>query len=291
MSNEIALVPNGRVDIESLISMGITQKLNVDVMERLFVMRTQLKEEFAKEQFYKALAKFQSETPAIPKSKKVKYETKAGGYVDYHYAPIEVIVDTVKVALEKNGFSYTLKTDQTDVKITVTCEAHHVDGHTERTSLTVPMKTGDKMNEIQQIGSAITYAKRYSFCNAFGLMTADEDTDNVTETEEPSKKEQPKTEQPKATEEIPTTITVKVTGIKDNAWLKTKDDNGKEVLSHNQIAVEKNSYGIEEIGVPKARTDKTCLAGSICKFENITSKVSAKNGKTYYNATEVNTIL
>jgi hypothetical protein len=41
------------------------------------------------------------------------------------------------------------------------------------------MSTGEKMNAIQQIGTAITYAKRYTFCNAFGIMTADEDTDCV----------------------------------------------------------------------------------------------------------------
>ena len=41
------------------------------------------------------------------------------------------------------------------------------------------MSTGEKMNVIQQIGTAITYAKRYTFCNAFGIMTEDEDTDCV----------------------------------------------------------------------------------------------------------------
>lgn len=173
------IVKTENVNIESLISNGITSKADIAVMEKLFAMRNQLKAEKDKEAFYRALAKFQSETPAVAKSKKVKYDTKAGGSVDYHYAPLEVIVDTVKSALEKNGFSYTLKTEQTDTKITITCEAHHEAGHTESTKLTVPMSTGDKMNAIQQIGSAITYAKRYTFCNAFGIMTAEDDTDCV----------------------------------------------------------------------------------------------------------------
>ena len=33
------------------------------------------------------------------------------------------------------------------------------------------------MSGPQQIGSATTYAKRYSFCNQFGIMTGDEDDD------------------------------------------------------------------------------------------------------------------
>ena len=174
-----SLVKTDGVNVESLINNGIKSKADIAVMEKLFAMRNQLKAEKDKEAFYRALAKFQSETPAVPKSKAVKYDTKTGGKVDYHYAPIEIIVDTVKGALEKNGFSYTLKTEQTDTKITVTCEAHHESGHTESTSLTVPMSTGEKMNAIQQIGTAITYAKRYTFCNAFGIMTEDEDTDCV----------------------------------------------------------------------------------------------------------------
>ena len=33
------------------------------------------------------------------------------------------------------------------------------------------------MSAIQRRGSSNTYAKRYAFCNGFGIMTADEDTD------------------------------------------------------------------------------------------------------------------
>ena len=174
-----SLVKTDGVSIESLLQSGITSKADIAVMEKLFTMRNTLKAEKDKEAFYRALANFQSETSAVPKSKPVKYNTQSSGTVDYHYAPIESIVESVKGALEKNGFSYTLKTEQTDTKITVTCEAHHESGHTESTSLTVPMSTGTKMNAIQQIGSAITYAKRYAFCNAFGIMTADEDTDCI----------------------------------------------------------------------------------------------------------------
>jgi hypothetical protein len=277
------------IDMESLMAMAVT-KGGIEVLERLMVIRREMKEEYAKEQFFIALSKFQSEIKTIQKTKPVN---NYDGTLRYMYAPIESIIEQVKDALHTNGFSYTITPEQPEGKVITICEAHHISGYTKTTRCEVPVSSEKGMNAIQHVGEAKSYSKRYAFCDAFGIVTGDGDTDaaNVPETKTEAKKEQPKTEQPKTTEEIPTTITVKVTGIKDNAWLKTKDDNGKEVLSHNQIAVEKNSYGIEEIGVPKARTDKACLAGSICKFENITSKVSAKNGKTYYNATEVNTIL
>jgi hypothetical protein len=39
------------------------------------------------------------------------------------------------------------------------------------------------MNDTQKVGAARTYAMRYAFCNAFGILTGDEDTDAVTASE------------------------------------------------------------------------------------------------------------
>ena len=33
------------------------------------------------------------------------------------------------------------------------------------------------MSAQQKVGAALTFAKRYAFCNAFGIMTGDEDND------------------------------------------------------------------------------------------------------------------
>ena len=59
------------------------------------------------------------------------------------------------------------------------CEAHHVLGHTEETQLIVPIDFSSYMNEIQKVASAVTYGKRYAFCDAFGIMTGDEDDDSI----------------------------------------------------------------------------------------------------------------
>ena len=43
----------------------------------------------------------------------------------------------------------------------------------------MPVDAGAYMNEAQKAASALTFAKRYSFCNAFGILTGDEDDDSV----------------------------------------------------------------------------------------------------------------
>jgi len=173
---ETAIIKHEEVNTESLIAKAIESNVPIETMERLLAMRTQLKEEAAREAFFDALARFQSEMPTIQKKKKVY--SKSGAH-RYSYAPLESIIEQVKEPLKNNGFSYTLKSSQNKStnELTVICEAHHFCGHTEKTEVTVPVGNAEYMSPVQEIGAATTYAKRYSFCNAFGIMTGDEDTD------------------------------------------------------------------------------------------------------------------
>jgi hypothetical protein len=185
MGDVVKSESNIMINPESLIAKGIENNLSIEGMQKLLDMRRQLKDENAREEFFKALSEFQSECPTIEKKKCVY--AKNGTTVTYRYAPIEDIISQIKDTLKKFGFSYTLKTRQTDNTVTVICEAHHAAGHTESTEITVPAETSVYMSAVQNIGSATTYAKRYSFCNAFGIMTGDEDKEEQ-EPEEPKKK-------------------------------------------------------------------------------------------------------
>jgi hypothetical protein len=163
------------VDAGQLIAQAIDKGLPIDTMERLLAMRRELKAEAAREAFFSALSNFQSECPEIQKTKTVM--NKDGKTVRYKYAPLDTIIQAVKVPLKDNGFSYTIKTEQDNGSVTAICRLHHVEGHTEETQLTVPVDKGSYMSAPQQIAAALTYAKRYAFCDATGIMTADEDND------------------------------------------------------------------------------------------------------------------
>jgi hypothetical protein len=47
----------------------------------------------------------------------------------------------------------------------------------------IDIDTSSKMNISQRDGAANSYGKRYAFCNAFGILTGDEDTDANVQTE------------------------------------------------------------------------------------------------------------
>jgi hypothetical protein len=137
-------------------------------------MRRELKAEFAKEAFDKAMAKFQAECPVIEKKKKVAFNT-----TNYSYAPLDEIVGQVKGIISGNGFSYTFDTEQTERAIKVFCKVKHELGHSESSKFEIEIDTAAKMNKSQQYGSALTYGKRYAFCDAFGILTGDEDDDAI----------------------------------------------------------------------------------------------------------------
>jgi len=159
---------------ENLISQAIASKADVGTMERLLAMRKTLKDEWAKEQFDKAMASFQSECPIIKKTKTVRTNK---GENAYSYAPLESILIQVKPILEKHGFSYSIQTETGD-KVKATCLAKHKDGWSESSSMEVPLGTKTQiMSDTQVVAAALTFAKRYAFCNVFGILTSDEDTD------------------------------------------------------------------------------------------------------------------
>lgn len=174
--------------VESLISLAITQKADVGTMERLLAMRKELKAEFAREEFNKDMAKFQAACPTIVKTKEVKNKD---GSVRYKFAPIDVIVNQVKENIKKYGFSYSVTT-KNDGTITAVCRVTHKFGHFEESEFTVPVDKEAYMNEAQKVASAFTFAKRYAFCNAFGILSGDEDDDSVESGTKPSLPPPPK---------------------------------------------------------------------------------------------------
>jgi hypothetical protein len=163
--------------VESMITMGIEKGIPVESLERLLAMRTQLKQEFAEEAANKAFAKLQSELPIIGRS--------VEGY-GYSYAPLEDVVEKTIKHITSNGFSYWFETSETDEKIIITCIAKHELGAIRKSSIELPKmtspvsKTGKQsMNNVQTTAATITYGKRYSYVNLFGIIIGNEDTDGV----------------------------------------------------------------------------------------------------------------
>lgn len=166
---------------ESLIATAIEKGSSIEVLEKLLTMRTQFIQETAANQFYSAMVKLQAGLPAIKKIKAGGITTT--GKIAYYYAPLDVIVEQAKTIIAANGFSYTVRTEMNNkdgiiIGVKVFCEIRHVTGHKEITDVYMPLtpKTA-VMSMPQTVAATLTFAKRYAFCNGFGILACDDDND------------------------------------------------------------------------------------------------------------------
>ena len=177
-SMEVGLQPLNPL---SIINKAIDAGAGVDALEKLMDLQERWEKRQARKAFDEAMMKFQAECPIIKKIKEGG-QTKAG-QTAYHYAPLEYIVEQTKEYIAKNGFSYLINLDFPEAgKVKAICKVRHTAGHEEQSVMEVPMmrQTG-VMSEAQVVAATTTFAKRYAFCNAFGIMTMDDDTDAVDE--------------------------------------------------------------------------------------------------------------
>lgn len=170
------------VSPEALISKAIESGVSVEALEKLLGMRERLKAEQAREAFIDAMAEFQSKCPPIQKNKTATVRSDKGTFT-YKYATLDKIIAATSALREECGFSYRFDTrwESNPPAQVVLCIVSHRDGHAEASEFRSPVDSGARMNVMQQSASALTYGKRYAFCNAFGIV-ADEDNDAQTAT-------------------------------------------------------------------------------------------------------------
>lgn len=171
----------------SIIEQAVTSNIPVESLEKLLELKERFDKEQARKAYITAISTFQGKCPIIVKTKKG---------VNYMYAPLESIVEQVRPILVECGLSYRIEAKIEENVVTATCIITHVDGHSESSSFTsksevlVSNKGNLVRTAMQDTASALTFAKRYAFTNALGIMTGDEDTDAAKKRDNESVKEQ-----------------------------------------------------------------------------------------------------
>lgn len=161
----------------NLIAMAIEKGLDVASLEKLMELKERHEANEARKLFFQAFTNFQAHCPDLRKTKAVNFETKTGGTTSYNYSPLSDITRQIAKVLKDNELSYRWEIKDDSNQIAVTCLISHIDGHTEKTTMTASPDTTGAKNAIQARGSAIEYLKRYTLIGALGLSTADSDID------------------------------------------------------------------------------------------------------------------
>ena len=126
---------------------------------------------------YKCLSKFHEEVGKVSKdSKNPHYKSK--------YADIDTVLDAIREPLKKAGLCFTQLPQQGGLKTVIST----IDGDS---SIEGFCEYNLSKNDMQGLGSAITYARRYSLVSMLGLEAEDDDGNKAVQP-----KPQPKAENP-----------------------------------------------------------------------------------------------
>jgi hypothetical protein len=170
-------IPTERSEIAALIHIidRATRDPSVDIdkLQRLMDMQERIMERNAKASFASALSCMQPELPVIIERGKIQIGTGKAQM----YALWEDINDAIKPVLAKNGFALSFRTGQQDGKIIVTGILSHRDGHSEETTMHLPVDTSGSKNAVQAVGSSTSYGKRYTASALLNLTSRGEDDD------------------------------------------------------------------------------------------------------------------
>ena len=167
----------GTDSIVELLHAAVKQGTPVAELKELVALHEHMEKRQALKAYFDALAAFQAEAPLIQQSHTAKIATKSGGSYSYTYAPLDEVVRTILPLLAKHGLSFRWDSVVDQKAITIRCTVSHIAGHSETSSMTLPIDNASAMSDQQKVGAAMTFGQRRSLTAALGLVTTDEDPD------------------------------------------------------------------------------------------------------------------
>jgi hypothetical protein len=123
-----------------------------------------------------ALAGFQAEVPVIPKTARAQIQTSGGGGYGYSYADLASIMPIVGPLLSKHGLAFSCMPTRAEDGVPMLLGVLlHSSGQRLQGELPISGRTP------QEIGSSLTYGRRYLLCCLTGIVTDDDDDGRLAE--------------------------------------------------------------------------------------------------------------
>ena len=162
-----------------LLRIAVQQNASIDQLERLMALQERWNANEAKKAYHEAMAQFHANEITITKDKHVSFKTDKGT-TEYNHATLGNVVKTIKPLLGSYGLSSSWEPARSEGgRVVVTCRVTHKQGHTESVTLDGPLDDSGRKNNLQSLGSTITYLQRYTLLAILGLATEEEDDDGA----------------------------------------------------------------------------------------------------------------
>jgi hypothetical protein len=212
-----------------------------------------------------ALAKVQASMPTIPRN-----QTGQARGGRYKYADLTAVSAKVMPLLGKNGLAFTARpTVTSDGRFVLAYSLIHESG--ERLDGEYPLQGGSA----QQLGSEITYARRYSFCAVTGATAEDDDDGAGAEAAHSENGHQARNAPPRPAKGQPGSATDgQVTGVQ----IAYKDLGFKRNEREDMLSASEQIIGRELTGPHDGRTHKNLTDGEARKLRDTLDSFDGDRG-------------
>lgn len=177
MSKELAIQEAHEVTPAEMLTAAIEKGIDAAGIVALAEVFERMDARRAEREFTQAMLAFQSECPKVVKDSTVAFTTKKGGAFNAKFAKLDDVVGTVKPYLDKHGFAYAFDTKVENKQVAVRCKVSHVGGHSTVTEFSAPVDPEPALSAAHSMASACSFAQRYAFQLAFGIVTGLPDDD------------------------------------------------------------------------------------------------------------------
>lgn len=143
----------------------------IDRLEKMMAMSDKMRMDRARDSFTLAMSQMQPNLPTIDqngcititdKDDKDKPADQRRIIQSTKFAKWEDINETIRPVLGEFGFALTFKAIREGDRVVITGILRHRDGHQEVTDLPLALDTTGSKNNVQAVGSTISYGKRYT---------------------------------------------------------------------------------------------------------------------------------
>lgn len=145
----------------------------LDVQERMMNKQAEMA-------FDRDMIALQNDLPRIKKDAKIEHRNKQTGVKEVisDYATYEAIDEVIRPILQKHGFTPPRFTsEEVSTGIVIKAKLSHRDGHSESASVKLSIDASGAKNNVQGVGSTISYGKRYLVGMLLNLVFEGEDDD------------------------------------------------------------------------------------------------------------------
>lgn len=173
-----AVVEQGQATPMAMLAMAVKQGMSLETIKELRALQKEWEADEARKAYNAALSAFKADPPQLFKNKSVSYANKDGKKTEYDHASLDQVANEIGKKLSPHGLSFRWNTEQqSGGMIRVTCVLMHSKGHSESIWLESGRDESGGKNNIQALGSTVTYLERYTLLAITGMAVKDQDDD------------------------------------------------------------------------------------------------------------------